>query len=83
MVSRQVGGAVVRNRVKRRLRHLVADRLGHLPDGARVVVRALPSAATAESPTLGSDLDQALAAALRKAGGPASGARPTPQEVTR
>ncbi|MDR1513355.1 MAG: ribonuclease P protein component [Propionibacteriaceae bacterium] len=44
IVSKTVGNAVVRNRVKRRLRHLVADRLGELGP-ADVVIRALPGAA--------------------------------------
>ena len=42
VVSRAVGGAVVRNRTKRRLRALVASRLDRLPDGLDVVVRANP-----------------------------------------
>nr|WP_268239231.1 ribonuclease P protein component [Microlunatus endophyticus] len=46
LVSKAVGTAVVRNRVKRRLRHLVAQRLDGTPPVARVVVRALPAAAT-------------------------------------
>ena len=66
-VSKAVGGAVVRNRVKRRLRALVADRLDHLPEGSRLVVRALPDAATADFATLGADLDGALSTAVRKA----------------
>jgi ribonuclease P protein component len=67
VVSRAVGGAVVRNLVKRRLRHLVADRLDRLPPGALLVVRALPPAATAGPAELGADLDGALASALRRA----------------
>lgn len=46
VVSKAVGTAVVRNRVKRRLRHLVAERLDGTPAAVRVVVRALPAAAT-------------------------------------
>lgn len=60
VVSKSVGTAVVRNRVKRRLRHLVRDRLDHLPEGSRLVVRALPPAGTASSATLAGDLDAAL-----------------------
>lgn len=60
VVSKAVGGAVVRNRVKRRLRHLVAARLVRLPGGARLVVRALPPAAEASYAGLGRDLDRAL-----------------------
>ena len=59
VVSRAVGAAVVRNRVRRRLRHLAAGQLDRLPPGSRVVVRALPSSAGA---TYGQ-----LAAALRSA----------------
>ena len=63
VVSKAVGNAVVRNRVRRRLRHLVRPLLADLPDGASLVVRALPSAATASYETLGTDLDAALTAA--------------------
>ncbi|MGH6657821.1 MAG: ribonuclease P protein component [Actinocrinis sp.] len=60
VVSKAVGPAVTRNRVKRRLRHLVADRLDALPDGAVLVVRALPPAAGAGAAELARDLDSAL-----------------------
>lgn len=46
VVSKAVGNAVTRNRVKRRLRHLVAGTLPATPPRVRVVVRALPRAAT-------------------------------------
>ncbi|SFO15185.1 ribonuclease P protein component [Pseudonocardia ammonioxydans] len=65
VVSKAVGNAVVRHRVTRRLRHLVADRLETLPPGAALVVRALPPAGTASSAELGADLDSALRAARR------------------
>jgi ribonuclease P protein component len=60
VVSKAVGNSVVRHRVSRRLRHLVADRLGTLPDGCTLVVRALPPAASASSSELGLDLDGAF-----------------------
>jgi ribonuclease P protein component len=63
VVSRAVGGAVVRNRVRRRLRHLVAERLHALPPGSTLVVRALPPAATTPYARLAADLDAALEAA--------------------
>ncbi|MEV4414976.1 ribonuclease P protein component [Catellatospora sp. NPDC049609] len=66
VVSKAVGNAVVRNSVKRRLRRLTGDRLGGLPGGATVVVRALPHAASASYEQLGRDLDAALAAALKR-----------------
>ncbi|MFI7247519.1 ribonuclease P protein component [Micromonospora chalcea] len=63
VVSKAVGGAVVRNKVRRRLRHLVRERLAELPAGTTLVVRALPAAADATYTRLGADLDAALAAA--------------------
>jgi ribonuclease P protein component len=60
VVSKAVGNSVVRHRVTRRLRHLVFDRLGTLPAGSSLVVRALPPAADATSRELGSDLDASL-----------------------
>lgn len=65
-VPRAVGTAVVRNRVKRRLRHLVAARLDRLPPGTRLVVRALPPAAGASSAELAADLDAAVESAGRR-----------------
>jgi ribonuclease P protein component len=61
IVNRSLGNAVIRNRVKRRLRHLVAARVAEAPaeigvagidlagidvGGIDIVVRALPRAAT-------------------------------------
>jgi ribonuclease P protein component len=66
VVSRSVGGSVVRHSVLRRLRAVVRDRLDALPAGSRLVVRALPPAATASSADLGRDLDDALDAARRR-----------------
>lgn len=60
VVSKAVGNSVVRHRVTRRLRHLVAARLGTVPAGSALVVRALPPAAQSSSSELGSDLDAAL-----------------------
>lgn len=68
VVSRAVGGSVVRHRVARRLRHIVAARLAVLPPGTRLVVRALPAAAGASSAELAADLDSGVRGALRKAG---------------
>jgi len=60
VVSRAVGNAVVRNRVKRRLRHLAREHLASLPDSAVLVVRALPAAAAAPSKELDDDLTRSL-----------------------
>lgn len=65
VVSKAVGGAVVRNLVRRRLQHLVRAGLDTLPPGTDVVVRALPGAATRSFQELDADLRAALAAALR------------------
>jgi len=67
VVSRAVGSAVARNRVRRRLRALVASRLSTLGDGWFVVVRALPPAAAATSAALAADLESALQAVVRPA----------------
>ena len=64
VVGKAVGGAVVRNRVKRRLRHLVRDRLVRCPDGWDVVVRARPSAAS-EPERLAGDLAACWDAVVR------------------
>ncbi|MET8305651.1 MULTISPECIES: ribonuclease P protein component [unclassified Micromonospora] len=63
VVSKAVGNAVVRNRVRRRLRALVRERLAALPAGSTLVVRALPAAAEASYPRLTADLDAAIAVA--------------------
>lgn len=71
VVSRAVGGSVVRHRTARRLRHLLRSRLEQLPVGALLVVRAAPAAGTAPSSALGAALDDALEAARRPRSGPA------------
>lgn len=67
VVSRAVGDAPTRNRVRRRLRHLMRDRTPRLPDGARLVVRANPAASGAGHAALGAELDAALDRVLVKA----------------
>jgi ribonuclease P protein component len=62
VVSKAVGNAVVRNRVKRRLRHLAATHLDELPAGASLVVRAQPAAAAMSS----AELDVALSRCLQR-----------------
>ncbi|MGA4506699.1 ribonuclease P protein component [Propionibacteriaceae bacterium G1746] len=67
VVSKAVGNAVVRNRVKRRLRHLVRPQLEGFPQGVHLVVRALPAAAT-EPERMADDLAGAIRAAVRRLG---------------
>ena len=65
VVSKAVGGSVVRSRTSRRLRALLQQRLPDLPTGLRLVVRAAPPAGTAPSTALAADLDAALDRVLR------------------
>lgn len=64
VVSRGVGGAVVRNQVKRRLREIMRTRLAGLPAGSVVVLRALPAAAHASAAQLCAQVDAGLARLL-------------------
>jgi ribonuclease P protein component len=59
IISKSVGGSVVRHRVARQLRHALKELLSLLPTGARVVVRALPGSA-------GEDLKKDLHALIPK-----------------
>jgi ribonuclease P protein component len=61
IVSKQVGTAVTRNTVRRRLKAVCAEALPGVRHGADVVVRALPSAATAEFASLREDVTRCLA----------------------
>jgi len=63
VVTKAIGPAVVRNRVKRQLRHLMRSRLQQVPSGARLVVRALPSSASRPHQDMAADLDRALSQA--------------------
>lgn len=69
VVSKAVGGSVVRHRVTRRLRHLARERTVRLPAGALLVVRALPAAATATSTELATSMDRALTRLLERSTG--------------
>jgi ribonuclease P protein component len=63
IVPRSVGNAVTRNRVTRRLRHLMRARVADFSAPCVVVVRALPPASEASYAELARDLDHALAKA--------------------
>ena len=62
VVGKQVGGAVVRNRVKRRLRYAARELLvgGAFPEAGRLVVRALPASAMASYGELAADLTRCV-----------------------
>ena len=66
VVSRAVGPAVTRNRVKRRLRELMRGYLHSLPSGSLLVVRANAAAAHAGHPDLAADLDSVISRLLRR-----------------
>jgi ribonuclease P protein component len=66
VVARNVGNSVVRHRVSRRLRALLAQRSDRFAAGTDVVVRARPEAAAATSAQLGADLDSALSTVRRR-----------------
>jgi len=72
VVSKAVGGAEVRNRVKRRLRAQMATRLDRIPAGTDVVVRANPLVAQAISADVGRDLDRLLGRVLSQPDGSGS-----------
>jgi ribonuclease P protein component len=71
VVSRAVGSAVVRNRVKRQLREVMRVRLASLPSGCMLVLRAQPAAAEARQADLAADVDQVLRRLLRRQAGAA------------
>ena len=73
VVGKPVGGAVVRNRTKRRLRALARPLLPQVLPGTRVVVRANPPAADASTAVLERDLESALVRAAGAAGALAVG----------
>ncbi|MDQ1123945.1 ribonuclease P protein component [Microbacterium trichothecenolyticum] len=60
IVSRQVGSAVTRNTVRRRLKAVCAEALPSMRGGASIVIRALPSAATVDYSTLRADVVRCL-----------------------
>lgn len=60
VVSRAVGNAATRNRVKRRLRALMAERLATVTSATSLVIRAQPASAARDFGQLGADLDRGL-----------------------
>ena len=60
IVSKQVGNAVVRNRVRRRLKAVCAAELSLVPPGTEVVIRALPTSATADFHQLHAEVQRCL-----------------------
>ena len=65
-MSKAVGNAVTRNRVKRRLRELAAATVSTYPQGLYIAVRALPVSAGANWEELRADYRGALESSLKK-----------------
>ncbi|WP_300266044.1 ribonuclease P protein component [Microbacterium sp.] len=61
IISKQVGTAVIRNTVRRRLKAVCAAALTDVPEGTDVVIRALPASATASFAELAADVNRCLA----------------------
>ncbi|MBC7442446.1 MAG: ribonuclease P protein component [Ramlibacter sp.] len=78
IVAKNVGDAVRRNRVRRRLKAASFELLSAVRPGTDVVIRALPSATHAEWSTLRTELAQALDKYQRNAG-----SRVKPADTTR
>ncbi|MBX9472120.1 MAG: ribonuclease P protein component [Chryseoglobus sp.] len=64
VVSKKVGGAVVRNRVRRRIQSICADHLSTVPHGDLIVVRALPGSPEVGWDTLRSEIGDGLRRAV-------------------
>lgn len=65
IVSKQVGGAVVRNRVRRRIQAACALAVNDVPPGDLIVVRALPASSEASWDTLRSEIGNGVRRAVR------------------
>ncbi len=68
IVGRTVGPAVLRKRVTRRLRHIVAPGLASVDPGTDLVVRALPAAGESSATELARDVRSALVRAVARLG---------------
>ena len=66
IVAKSVGNAVVRNRVRRRLKAISHARLAEMPGGTDIVIRALPGSASASWSTLSADINGALSKGMAR-----------------
>lgn len=60
IVSKQVGSAVTRNTIRRRLKAVCAEALPRIRPGSDVVIRALPASASASFRTLHDEVTRCL-----------------------
>ena len=60
IVSKQVGSAVVRNTVRRRLKAVCHEELTRVRPGSDIVIRALPSAAAADFGALRDEISRCI-----------------------
>jgi ribonuclease P protein component len=65
-VGRRSGGAVVRNRLRRRVREIFRRGRKSLPAGLQIVVNIKPTAATAEFSALAEDYRSAMTRGLSR-----------------
>lgn len=67
IISKQVGNAVIRNTVRRRLKAVCAEAITDVPQGTDVVIRALPASAAASFAELKSDVFRCVQRVSRSA----------------
>jgi ribonuclease P protein component len=64
IINKSVGNSVVRHRVARKIRHIIAANLASLPTGSLFVIRALPAA---NSANLKIEADELISKLVKKA----------------
>jgi ribonuclease P protein component len=67
IVSKSAGGAVVRNRIRRRLRAVSAELLALVPAGTDIVVRGLPGSEAIEWDALREEVRRGVASTMERA----------------
>lgn len=68
IVAKNVGNAVTRNRVRRRMKAASLELVSSVPAGTDIVIRALPSAASTDWDTLRSEMAAAFTAQRKRTG---------------
>lgn len=65
IITRKIGNAVVRNRVRRRLKAISRSLLDSGMPSREIVIRALPASVTADWATLRSEIESAATRSVR------------------